>query len=220
MASNFTVALESRDAFGTSNSRRLRRGGKVPVVVYGASSDNEHYAADHDSLIHNLEVEAFHSAIIDLETGGKKRPAILRDVQMHPHRQQILHIDFQSIKATEQITMRVPLHFNGDDQAPGVKTDGGIFSRLILDVEIQCLPKNLPEYIEIDVSSLELHQSVHMSDIVLPEGVEYPASAHDQDDYAIASVAPARVAEAADEEGEEGEELVIDGDEEEADQDA
>ncbi len=208
MASNYTVALETRDDFGSSSSRRLRRNGKVPVVVYGTGAKNEHYTADHDALFHNLEVEAFHSAIIDLDGAGKKRQAILREVQMHPHRAQILHVDFQRIKATEQITIRVPLHFLGDDVAPGVKTQGGIFSRLMLDVEIQCLPKDLPEFIDIDVSQLELHDSVHMSDITLPEGVEFSTSLQDTDDYAIASVAPARVSAADLEEELEGEELL------------
>ncbi len=207
MASNFTVALQARDSFGTSNARRMRRDGRVPVVVYGTDAENEHFCADHDALIHSLNTPAFHSAIIDLDSNGKKRQAILRDVQMHPHRAQVLHIDFQSVKATEQITINVPLQFIGDDVAPGVKTEGGIFSRLILDIEIQCLPADLPEFIEVDVAHLELNQSVHVSDIQLPEGVAFPASYDESDDYAIASVIPARVSADLEAEQEMGEEL-------------
>ena len=206
MSTEFTVDLTPRENFGSSSSRRLRREGHVPVVVYGANKKNEHFTTDHDALFHSLEVEAFHSAIIDIKVKGKKQQAIVREVQMHPYRSQIVHVDFQRIKATEAITIRVPLHFIGDDVAPGVKTLGGIFSRLILDVEVQCLPKNLPEYLEIDVSELDLHQAVHISDIVLPEGVELTTSYQDSDDFAIASITPSKISTTFDDEEMEGEE--------------
>ena len=193
MSTNFTLNLTPREEFGSSSSRRLRRTGQVPVVVYGAGKKNAHFTTDHNALIHNLDTEAFHSAIIDIKENGKTQGAILREVQMHPYKTQILHIDLLRVKATELITLRVPLHFVGDDAAPGVKTFGGIFSRLITDVEIQCLPKNLPEYLEIDVSELELNQAVHISNISLPEGVELSSAYHDSDDFAIASVTPPRV---------------------------
>ena len=193
MSTNFTLDLTPRDEFGSSTSRRLRRAGLVPVVVYGAGKKNAHFTTDHNALIHNLDTEAFHSAIIDIKESGKKQGAILREVQMHPYRTQILHIDLQRVKATELISLRVPLHFIGDDVAPGVKMHGGIFSRLINDVEIQCLPKDLPEYLEIDVSELELHQAVHISNIKLPDGVELSSAYQDSDDFAVASVAPPRI---------------------------
>ena len=193
MSTNFTLDLTPRDEFGSSTSRRLRRTGQVPVVVYGAGKKNAHFTTDHNALIHNLDTEAFHSAIIDIKESGKKQGAILREVQMHPYKTQILHIDLQRVKATELISLRVPLHFIGDDVAPGVKMHGGIFSRLINDVEIQCLPKDLPEYLEIDVSELELHQAVHISNIKLPEGVELSSAYQDSDDFAVASVAPPRI---------------------------
>ena len=212
MSANFTVSLKPRDTFGTNNSRRLRRAGGVPVVVYGANQKDQHFSTNHNDLMHNLAIEAFHSALIDIDTGSKKGfQAILREVQMHPYRPQVLHVDFQRIKATEVITLRVPIHFNGDDVAPGVKNQGGIFSRLMLDVEIQCLPKNLPEYIEVDVSNLELNQSVHLSDIVLPLDVELATAAEDADDYAIASVLPARIS-TVDEELEEEDEFAVEED--------
>ena len=201
MSTNYSIELEPREEFGSSGSRRLRRQGRVPVVVYGADKQNSHYTTDHNSLIHSLEIEAFHSAIIDFKESGKKQGAILREVQMHPYKQQVLHIDLQRVKATEQITLRVPLHFEGDDIAPGVKVEGGIFSRLITDVEIQCLPKDLPEYLSVDVSELEINNSVHLSDIQLQ---------HDSDDYAIASITPSRIAVDIEEEEGEAEEFAED----------
>ncbi len=204
MSTNFTIELEPREEFGSSNSRRLRRQGRVPVVVYGADKSIAHYSTDHNSLVHSLEVEAFHSAIIDIKENGKKQGAILREVQMHSYKPQVLHVDLQRVKATEQITLRVPLHFLGDDTAPGVKISGGIFSRLITDVEIQCLPKDLPEFLTVDVSELEINHSVHLSDVQLPEGVEMTAMLHDSDDYAIASITPSRISADIEEEMEEG----------------
>ena len=193
MSTNFSIELEPREQLGSSNSRRLRHQGRVPVVVYGADKDNAYYSADHNSLIHNLDVEAFHSAIIELKEKGKKQGAILREVQMHPYKTQILHIDLQRVSATEQFTLHIPLHFEGDEDAPGTKIAGGIFTPLITDVEVQCLPKDLPEFLTVDVSHLEINQSVHLSDIKLPEGVELTAVQHDSDDYAIASVTPSRI---------------------------
>ncbi len=207
MSTNYTLSLTPRVDFGSSASRRLRRAGQVPVVVYGAGKKNAHFVTDHNALIHSLETEAFHSAIIDIKEGSRKQGAILREVQMHPYKPQIMHIDLQRVKATEMISLRVPLHFIGDDVAPGVKMSGGIFSRLILDVEIQCLPKDLPEYLEIDVSELELNQAVHISDITLPEGVELSSAYQDSDDYAVASVTPPRIT--AEEVEEDEEELGI-----------
>jgi len=193
MSTNYSIDLALREDLGTANSRRLRRAGRVPVVVYGADKQNAYYSTDHNSLLHSLEVEGFHSAIIDVKEKGKKQGAILREVQMHPYKAQILHLDLQRIKATEQITLRVPLHFEGDDIAPGVKMSGGIFTRLSTDVEIQCLPKNLPEFLVVDVSELEINHSVHLSNIQMPEGVELTALQHDGDDSAIASITPPRI---------------------------
>lgn len=203
MSTNFSIELEPRENFGSSSSRRLRRQGRVPVVVYGADKTIAHYSTDHNSLIHSLEIEAFHSAIIDIKENGKKQGAILREVQMHSYKPQVLHVDLQRVKATELITLRVPLHYLGDDVAPGVKIAGGIFSRLITDVEIQCLPKDLPEFLTVDVSELDINQSVHMSDIELPENVELTAMLHDSDDYAIASITPPRISAELEEEIEE-----------------
>lgn len=209
MSTNFTLQLTQREKFGTSASRRLQREGKVPVVVYGAGRDAAHYYTNHNNLIHNLEIESFHSAIIETSENGRKQNVVLREVQMHPFKPQVLHIDLLRVRDTESITLRIPLHFIGDELAPGVRTFGGIFSRLISDVEVQCLPKDLPEYLEVNVSELEISQAVHISDIVLPEGVELSSAYQDSDDYAIASVMPSRVT--ADSEEEEEEESVLEG---------
>lgn len=203
MSTNFTLELTQRKEFGTSASRRLHRAGQVPVVVYGAGREVGHYCTNHNTLLHNLEIESFHSAVIETKENERKQSVVLREVQMHPFKPQVLHIDLQRVRDTETITLRVPLHFIGDDAAPGVKTFGGIFSRLISDVEVQCLPKDLPEFLPVDVSSLQISQAVHISDIVLPEGVELSSAYQDSDDYAVASVMPSRVGSGADEESDE-----------------
>ncbi len=202
MSTQFALRAERRHALGTSASRRLRREGKVPAVMYGAGKGEVALVLDHDALLHNLEREAFYSAILGVELDGESEQAILRDVQRHPTRPQILHVDFQRVSATEKIHIKIPIHLMGEDVAPGVKIGGGILSRLITEIDVSCLPKDLPEFLELDVSTLELHHSLHLSDIRLPEGVEMTAFAHGGEDLAVASIAPARVA-AAEEEIEE-----------------
>ncbi|MDH3452972.1 MAG: 50S ribosomal protein L25/general stress protein Ctc [Gammaproteobacteria bacterium] len=210
MSTNFELNAQLRTVAGTSASRRLRRGGQVPGVMYGAGQDNANLLFDHAEVIHQLSVEAFQSAIINVKVDGKSQQAILRDVQMHPYRRQVLHVDFQRIRATEKIDMAVPIHYVGEDEAPGVKVHAGIFSRQMTEVPITCLPRDLPEYLEVDVSRLELAESVHLSDIKLPEGVTITSLAHEGEDLAIASVMPPKVeeeeaaAEAAEEEEMEG----------------
>ncbi len=206
MSTNFSIELTPRETFGTTASRRLLREGNVPVVVYGAGRKIAHYSTNHNSLVHKLDVESFHSAIIETKENGRNQGVILREVQMHPFKHQVLHIDLQRVKASEVISLRIPLHFVGDESAPGVRTHGGVFSRLISDVEVQCLPKDLPEYLEVDVSHLEIGQAVHISDIDLPDGVEFGSAYQISDDYAIASVVQPRVGSDSDEtEDEDGE---------------
>ena len=178
MSSNYVLTVQSRDVFGTGASRRQRRDGHVPAVVYGAGKDNETVTLDHDQVMHSLEKEAFHSAIIDLQTDAGSQQVILREVQMHPYRPLVLHMDFQRIKATEKLHMKIPLHFDGADVAPGVKTDGGILAHTMTELDITCLPKDLPEYIAVDVSELGMNESIHLSDIQLPEGVEPVSYTH------------------------------------------
>lgn len=208
MSSNYVLNAQSRDVFGTGASRRQRRDSHIPAVVYGAGKDNETVTLDHDQVMHSLEKEAFHSAIIDLQTDAGSQQVILREVQMHPHRPLVLHMDFQRIKATETLHMKIPLHFDGADEAPGVKVDGGILAHAITELDITCLPKDLPEYIAVDVSELGMNESIHLSDITLPEGVELTVTAyHEGEDPAVATIAAPKVVEeeSASEEGEGGE---------------
>ncbi|HCK76759.1 MAG TPA: 50S ribosomal protein L25 [Gammaproteobacteria bacterium] len=208
MSSNHVLNAQPREVSGTGASRRQRRDSHVPAVVYGAGKDNETVTLDHDQVMHSLEKEAFHSVIIDLKTGTGSQQVILREVQMHPHRPLVLHMDFQRIKATEKLHMKIPLHFDGADVAPGVKVEGGILAHAMTELDITCLPKDLPEYIAVDVSELGMNESVHLSDIKLPEGVELTGTAyHEGEDPAVATIAPPKVAEeeVASEEGEGGE---------------
>lgn len=197
MANEFTLIAEPRSEAGRGASRRLRREGKVPAIIYGGSSGATAVALDHNDLIHNLDQEAFHSQILNLKIGRKKEQVILKDVQHHPVKQEVLHIDLLRVEAGHMLQMSVPLHFAGADDSPGVKA-GGVFSRHVVEVDIQCLPKNLPEYLEVDVSALEIGDSVHLSQIPLPEGVEIMALAHgdvQEHDSAVAAVHHRRVAE-------------------------
>ncbi len=206
MSVPFELTAESRVQTGTATSRRFRREGKVPAVIYGAGKDNQNLLLDHLEVMRNLEVEAFHSAIITINTANGGEKAILRYVQMHPYKPQVQHVDFQRVSETETLRMKIPLHFVGEDVTPGVKLQDGIFSPLVNEVEIACLPSQLPEYLEVDVSELNLHESVKLSDIKLPEGLELLALAHGGEDQTIASVLAPKVVEEV-EEVAEGEEL-------------
>ena len=192
MSDSHTSLAEMRDVQGTGASRRLRHAGKIPAVLYGAGKEPAMLTLSHNSLYHNLEDESFHSSILTVDIAGKQEKAILRDVQMHAYKQLIMHVDLQRVSATDKIHMSVPLHFTGGDEAPGVKVESGIVSHLITELDIVCLPENLPEYLSIDVSALHLGDSVHMSDIILPEGVESTALAHGGDDLAVATVVAVR----------------------------
>lgn len=210
MAANFELSAEKRDAKGTGASRRLRRAGNVPGIIYGANKDPEMVSFNHDKLYHLLENEVFHTSIIDVKTGSDTQQAILRDVHHHPFRQQILHMDLQRVSASEKIHMSIPLHIIGEDVAPGVKLQEGIVSHLMTELDVICLASNLPEFLEADVSEMDLHDSLHLSDIKLPEGVELTSLAHGGDDLAVVTIAAVRGSveeeeEEAPAEGEEGE---------------
>ena len=175
MSDDFDLIAELREDQGKGASRRLRREGKVPAIIYGAGRAPRALAFDHNRVIQQLENESFYSSILNIKVRGKSQAAILKDLQRHPSKPVIMHMDFQRIVEDEDIKMNVPLHFVGEDVAPGVKTGGGSVSRLMNDVEIVCLPRYLPEFIEVDISELELDEHLNMSDIKLPEGVTIPA---------------------------------------------
>tara|TARA_Y100000766_G_C18877169_1_gene591415 strand:- start:20 stop:679 length:660 start_codon:yes stop_codon:yes gene_type:complete len=194
MSTNYVLEAQLREGFGTSNSRRLRHENQVPAIVYGAGKENESLVLSHDQVMHSLEKDSFHTAIIDLKTKSGSQQVILRDVQMHPHKPMVLHIDFQRIKATEKIHIKIPLRFEGSDNAPGVKIDGGILAHPLTELDVVCLPKNLPEYILVDVSQLKLNESLHLSNISLPTGVELTSS-HESDDPTLAIITAPRVSD-------------------------
>jgi large subunit ribosomal protein L25 len=188
MAVDFNITAESRADVGKGASRRLRKQNKVPGIMYGSRKDPQSILIDHDHLMHHLEHEAFYSHILTVTVDGKADKAVLKAVQRHPARPKIMHVDFQRVGETDVITMRVPLHFTGGDLAPGVKTEGGIVSHLMSAVEISCMAKDLPEYLEVDISGLHNNQSLHLSDIALPKGVNIPALAQADHDLPIVSI--------------------------------
>jgi large subunit ribosomal protein L25 len=163
------VAFE-RTLQGTGASRRLRNTGKVPGIVYGGG-DPRTIEVDHNALFHALKKEAFHSSILEMELAGQTQKVLLRDFQMHPWKQQVLHIDFQRIDANTRVRMKVPLHYSGEENSPAVKTDKCLVNHVATDVEVECLATQLPEFIGVDLSALIKGQSLHVSDIVPPAGV-------------------------------------------------
>lgn len=193
------LIAEARDDKGTGASRRLRRAGKIPAVIYGAGKEPAMVTFDHDPIMHMLEVESFHTSILDVKHHNETEQAILRDIQHHPFRQQIIHMDLQRISAKEKIHMSVPVHFEGADTAPGVKLEGGIVSHLITEIDVMCLPADLPEFLVADMSELNMGDSVHLSDIKLPKGVELTSLAHGGDDLAVAAIVALRVSTADEE---------------------
>ncbi len=190
----FEIEANVRHDIGKGASRRLRREEKVPGVVYGGGKDPLSLTFEHKHVSKSLENEAFYSHILTLKTGSESERVILKDVQRHPYKLRILHVDFQRVRADEKLHMHIPLHFIGADKAPGVKDAGGVISHIMSDIEVSCLPDNLPEYLELDLSEMQLNQILHLSDIKLPEGVELVALTHD-DDKPVVSLHMPRVEE-------------------------
>jgi large subunit ribosomal protein L25 len=166
------VVAFPRSAQGTGASRRLRRSGKVPGIIYGGEAAPVAVELDHNALYQHLRLEAFHASILSMAVSGKKEQVLLRDVQMHPFRAEILHVDFQRVAQDKEIHVKVPLHFVNAEMATGVKLSGGIVSHVMNDLEVVCLPKNLPAFIEVDLAHLTAGSSVHLSELKLPAGVE------------------------------------------------
>ena len=196
MKTSFELVADPRDGVqGKGASRRLRRSGKVPAILYGGKQEPRQLTLDHQNLLTLLVNERFYSTILSLKINGETQPAILKDVQRHPAKNQILHLDLQRVLENEKIRMKIPLHFTGASSAPGVKSQGGVVSHLLNEVEVICLPKDLPEYIEVDMSSMVMNEIKRLSDLKLPEGVELVALAHGRDE-AIVSIHHPRAEEA------------------------
>ncbi|MCK5480796.1 MAG: 50S ribosomal protein L25/general stress protein Ctc [Gammaproteobacteria bacterium] len=213
MAISFELTAESRADTGKGASRRLRHAGKIPAIIYGGGKDPQSLTLSHNEVLRNLEHEAFYSHILSVRIDGKETRAILRDLQRHPSRHLILHMDLQRISETEKLKTHAPLHFIGEDEAPGVKA-GGLVSHDLTEVSIECLPKDLPEFIEVDISALDIGDSIHLSGLKVPEGVTLLELArgegHDQN---VVSIHVKRVVEEEVEVAPEGEAAAEGGEE-------
>ena len=197
------IAFE-RSKQGTGASRRLRNNGMTPGIVYGGSSEPKLIELDHNALWHALKKEAFHASILEMELAGQTSKVLLRDYQMHPFKPLVLHIDFQRVEANTVLHMKVPLHFSGEETSPAVKNDKCLINHVVNEIEVACLPADLPEFIAVDLSNLESGKSLHLNDITLPKGVK--ALVHGKPNPVLVSVtvpveeeiaAPAAAAEEA-----------------------
>jgi len=181
------VVATRRSTQGSSASRFLRRNGKLPGIVYGGKGEAVSIEMDHNPILLALKVESFHSSILDLEIDGKAEQVLLRDFQMHAYKPQVLHIDFQRVDANTALHTKVPLHFVGQESCPAVKLDGAVVNHVLNEVEVSCLPKDLPSFIEVDLSSLTLGHSIHVNEVKLPAGVTIVL--HGQDNPVVATAA-------------------------------
>ena len=168
------VALE-RAKQGPGASRRLRITGRTPGIVYGGTGEPSLIELDHNALWHAIKKEAFHASVLEMELGGKTEKVLLRDLQMHPFKQLVLHIDFQRVDAKTRLTMKVPLHYSGQEESPAVKAENCLVNHVLTELSISCLPKDLPEFIAVDLSGLKKGTSLHVKDITLPKGVKFVA---------------------------------------------
>ena len=182
-----TFNATTRTTQGTGASRRLRKAGFIPGVVYG-SGDAVMIEMNHNELYYKLRAEAFHASVLTMTLDGKEQAVQLRAFVNHPFRQQVQHLDFQRVDLSKKIHIKVPLHFINADIAPGVKTGGGKISHVMIDVDVACLPADLPAHIEVDLANLELGHSIHLADLVLPKGVELAAHGSHTTEAVVATV--------------------------------
>ena len=202
---DFNLSAEVRTDLGKGASRRLRHANKVPAIVYGSGKEPVSITLEHLKLMHHLENEAFYSHILTIDIDGKSEKAVLKDLQRHPAKPVILHADFLRVSDTEKLKMNVPLHFLNEELAPGVKA-GGVLTHNVTEVEVQCLPKDLPEYLEVDMAEVEIEQIVHLTEIKLPKGVELTELLHGEGhDQSIAAIHKTRVSLDTDADEAEGE---------------
>jgi large subunit ribosomal protein L25 len=193
MKTSFELVAEFRETQGKGASRRLRHEGKVPAILYGGHLEARALTLSHQKLAIMLDNERFYSTILSLKVGDQTQAAILKDVQRHPFKNAILHIDFQRVEENEKIRIAIPLHFKGAAVSPGVKSQGGIVSHMRNEVEVSCLPKDLPEFIEVDMSGLSLNESIHLSQLPVPPGVQLLDLA--REDSAVAAIHSPRAEE-------------------------
>jgi len=177
----FEISAEARERQGKGASRRLRRTGYIPAIVYGGGKDPVSIQLQHNDVLRHIDHEAFYSHILTLKTPSGSEAVVLKDLQRHPYKEQVMHMDFLRINEHEKLTMLVPLHFLNEDVCIGVKSGGGVVAHLMTEIEIVCLPRHLPEYIEVDIAELELNATLHLSDISVPEGIQIAALIHGGD---------------------------------------
>lgn len=189
------VAAHTRKQQGTGASRRLRREGKVPGILYGGKKPAVTIELEHNPLYHQLRNERFHASILTLALDGAKEQVLLRTVNMHPFKMEVQHIDFQRVSADEKIHMRVPLHFINAEKSPAIKDQGGLITHVFNDIDIRCLPADLPEFIEVDLSEIAVGHSVHVRSLKLPKGVEIPLRGDENPTVASAQIPKAAIAE-------------------------
>ena len=208
MTKDFDLIAELRDEAGTSNSRRLRRSGMVPAVIYGAGQENLRLIIDHNHLLKKLVSENFLSSILSIKIQDKEESVLIKDIHIHPSKRQIMHLDLQRVIADQLIRVNVPIHFINGDSSPGVRLEGGSVCALMNEVEVSCLPKNLPERLEVDVAAMELDELRYLSDIPLTDGVEIPLLTQEEpNNEPIVAIRLLRIQE------EEPEEVVVEGEE-------
>ena len=171
MAKEIDLIVEPRDISGTSNARRMRHAGMVPAVIYGAAKETLHLAIDHNQLLRKLANESFLNSILTIKIGNQEESVLIKDIQVHPAKKQVMHLDLQRVKSDVIIRVSIPLQFINEDQSEGVKLEGGTVTALMNEVEVSCLPKDLPEKLEVDVINLKLDDMLYLEDIELPEGV-------------------------------------------------
>src|SRR5258708_21583515 len=186
----FELSAERRNDQGKGASRRLRHSGKVPAILYGAHAEPTRLALEHHKLLALVSDEKFYSSIINVRVGAQQQPVIVKDVQMHPARNAVVHVDLQRVLENEKIRLHLPIHFKGEAAAPGIKTQGGVVSHHMADMEVVCLPKDLPEYIELDLSGMSLNDTLYVSDIKVPPGVAISALAHGANPPVVSIHAP------------------------------
>lgn len=194
MQENFEIDAVSRVDAGKGASRRLRRQGLVPGIIYGADKAPEMFSVKQNHLAHHLDNEAFYSHILSVKLDGKPQKVILRDLQRHPAKPIILHVDFQRVSASEKLRMNIPLHFVGEELSPGVKA-GGEVSHHVTEVEVLCLGADLPEYIELDVSGMEIGGMLHLADLTMPKGVELTVPLDEEHNQPVISIHAPRTGE-------------------------
>ena len=189
------VVAQTRKVQGRGASRRLRRGGKVPGIVYGGKTEPVNIELDHNALYYQLLDEKFHASILTLALDGAKQQVLLRAVNMHPWKTEVQHIDFQRVSADEKIHIAVPLHFVNAEKSPAIKEQGGLITHVLNDIEIRCLPADLPEFVEVDLSQISIGHSIHVRDLPLPKGVELALGGNENPTVASAQIPKAAIAE-------------------------